>query len=182
MLSLKEYFNTIELDTLNEGNLLQQRVNKHITKGVSIGAISPEGPHTDTPEKLDHAHKTMKLDLEAARKGGHIGGWSGPHKGQYRYGDSPSEVAKEGSYLVHAKDAHEDSHHRMVGALSRIGVKHNQESVLSVSANKSAKWHYLKGEHAGKTESQGKMKYNRPLSKDTGRTEMKKGGHSFTSV
>ena len=188
MLSLKEYYNTIELNQLNEGNELQQRVNKHITKGVSIGAISPEGPHTDTPEKLEHAHKVMKLDLEAARKGGHIGGWSGPHKGQYKYDDSPDSVAKESSYLVHAKNSHENSHHTMVGALSRIGEKHNQESVLSVSADKSAKWHYLKGEHAGKTENKGKMKYDRELKynketgEGTGRTEMKKGGHSFTSV
>jgi len=189
MLSLKEYLivsdeKTVQLD---EGNLLQQRVNKHLTKGISIGAISPEGPHTDTTEKLHDAHKQIKSDLESARESGHIGGWSGPHKGQYRYGSSPHEVAKEGSYIVHAADSNKESHHNMVNALKHIGNKHNQESVLSVNAKKSANWHYLKGEKEGKKEYQGKLKYNKALTYDekrqegTGRTEMKKGGHSFTS-
>ena len=44
MLSLKQY--------IVEGNPLQQKVNKHISQGRSIGAVSPEGAHTDTPEKL----------------------------------------------------------------------------------------------------------------------------------
>lgn len=176
-----------DFEHLEEGNLLQQRVNKHLAKGVSIGAVSPEGPHTDSKESLQDAHKQIKTDLESARISKHIGGWSGPHRGQYRYGSNPHEVAKEGSYIVHATDSSKDSHHRMVAALKHIGTKHNQESVLSVNAKKSANWHYLKGEKEGKEEYQGKLKYNRPLTYDekkqegTGRTELKKGGHSFTS-
>jgi len=175
------------LEHLEEGNLLQQRVNKHLAKGVSIGAISPEGSHTDTKESLHDAHKQIKTDLESARSSGHIGGWSGPHRGQYRYGSNPHEVAKEGSYIVHATDSNKDSHHRMVTALKHIGTKHNQESVLSVNAKKSANWHYLRGEKEGTKEYQGKLKYNKPLTYDekkqegTGRTELKRGGHSFTS-
>ena len=163
------------------GNLLQQRVNKHVSRGVSVGAISPEGPHTDTKEKLANAHNEMKSDLEKARQAGHIGGWSGPHKGQYRYGDSPDEVAHESSYIVHAAGKGKESHNNMVNSLSKIGRKHNQESVLSVNSKKKATWHYLKGEKEGKNEYQGKLKYDRPLAKDTGRTELKRGGHSFTS-
>jgi len=183
MLSLNEFTAVTESynrQLLDESNLLQQRVNKHISKGVSVGAISPEGPHTNTKEKLEQAHKVIKSDLEEARKAGHIGGWSGPHKGQYKYEDS-NDVDSESSYLVHAVHPGENAHHRMVGALSRIGIKHNQESVLSINANKEAKWHYLKGEKEGKSEDRGTLRYNRELKGGSGQTAMKRGNQSFTS-
>jgi len=173
MKTLKQY--------ITEGNELQQRINKHVGKGVSVGAVSPEGSHTDTPEKLKAAHHEIKKDLEAARKAGHIGGWSGPHKGQYQYGGT-HEVAHESSYLVHASGEGEEHHKKMVGALSHIGNKHKQESVLSVNKNKEGHWHHLeKSAKKGESEYQGKLKYDKPLAKDTGRTQMKKGGHSFTT-
>lgn len=192
MLSLKEFIvdSVVQID---EGNLLQQRVNKHLAKGVSIGAVSPEGPHTDSPEKLKSAHDTMKNDLESARKSGHIGGWSGPHKGEYKYLRDPSDrstedISHESSYLVHAKDESQSSHHNMIKSLKNIGSKHNQESVLSVDAKKKANWHYLKGEKEGTREYKGKVHYDLPTRAATktdpgrpGRTELKRGGHSFTS-
>lgn len=167
---------------INEGNELQQKVNKHITKKVSVGAVSPEGSHTDTPEKKKAAHAELKKDLESQRKAGNIGGWSGPHKGQYQYGGA-NEVSKEGSYLVHAKGEKERHHNRMVKTLSKIGNKHKQETILSLDKKKEGHWHHLdKSAKKGEKEYQGKLKYDKPLEKDTGRTEMKKGGHSFTTV
>jgi hypothetical protein len=173
MKTLKQY--------ITEGNELQQRINKHISKGVSVGAISPEGSHTDTPEKLKAAHKKIQSDLDNARKEGHIGGWSGPHKGQYQYGGT-HEVAHESSYVVHAAGEGDEHHKKMVNALSKIGNEHKQESVLSVNKEKKGHWHYLsKSDKPGKAEYQGKLKYNKPLAQGTGRTQMKKGGHSFTT-
>ena len=167
---------------LIEGNELQQRVNKHLAKGVSIGAVSPEGAHTDTKEKLASAHADIKKHLDSARKAGHIGGWSGPHKGQYQYGGK-DEVAKEGSYLVHAAGDKPEHHEHMVNALKKIGNAHKQESILSINKNKEGHWHHLdKSAKSGEKEYQGKVKYDKPLSHETGRTEMKKGGHSFTTV
>lgn len=167
---------------LTEGNELQQKVNKHLAKGVSIGAVSPEGSHTDSPEKLASAHAEIKGHLEKARKEGHIGGWSGPHKGQYQYGGS-HEVAKEGSYLVHAAGDKPEHHEKMVGALKKIGNAHKQESILSINRQKEGHWHHLDASSkAGTSEYQGKVKYDRPLAHETGRTQMKKGTHSFTTV
>lgn len=174
MLSFNQY--------LIEGNLLQQRVNKHLSKGVSIGAVSPEGAHTQSKEAHDKAHADIKGHLDAARKAGHIGGWSGPHKGQYQYGGK-DEVAKEGSYLVHAAGNKPEHHEKMVGALKKIGEKHKQESILSINKEKEGHWHHLSASSkSGDREYQGKVKYDKPLSHETGRTEMKKGGHSFTTV
>ena len=174
MQSLKQF--------ISEGNELQQRINKHIVRGESVGAISPEGSHTDTPEKLKAAHSQMKQDLEAARKAGKIGGWSGPHKGQYQYGGH-NEVAHESSYVVHAAGHEQEHHDNMVKALSEIGNKHKQESVLSVDRNKKAQWHYLnKSDKPGTASDQGKLAYNRPLARDTGRTQLKGSSQSFTSV
>lgn len=166
---------------ITEGNELQQKVNKHVSQGVSVGAVSPEGSHTENPENRKAAHAEIKNDLESARKAGHIGGWSGPHKGQYQYGGE-HEVSHEGSYLVHASGEGKEHHERMVGALSKIGNKHKQESVLSVSGEKKANWHHLNASaKKGETEYRGNLKYNVPLSqKSPGRTQMKKGG-SFTS-
>ena len=175
MMSFKDY--------LVEGNELQQKVNKHISKGVGIGTISPEGKHTDNKEKKAAAHSDIRADLEAARQAGHIGGWSGPHKGQYRYGGE-SDVSHEGSYIAHAKSDSDDHHDQMMNKLKEIGNKHKQEAVMSVNAKtKEGHWHYLKNSsQEGKKESQGKLTYNRPLKKDTGRTQLKKSPHSFTTV
>ena len=179
MLSFKQH------TQLDEGNVLQQKVNKHVSQGRSIGALSPEGSHTDTPEKLKAAHHEMRSDLEKARKAGHIGGWSGPHKGEYRYASDSGEehVGHEGSYMVHAKEAGKEHHDKMVHALSKIGDKHKQQSVLSVNHEGSAKWHHLENSpKKGQIEDKGKLKYNKPLEKDKveGRTKFK-SGHSFTS-
>ena len=114
MLSLKQY--------IVEGNPLQQKVNKHLASGHSIGAVSPEGPHTDTPEKKKAAHAEMQKDLDHAHKSGHIGGWSGPHKGEYQYGGE-HEVSHEGSYLVHASEKGKEGHNKMVHALKKVGNK-----------------------------------------------------------
>jgi len=167
---------------ITEGNELQQRINKHVSNGVGVGAISPEGAHTSTPEKKKGAHEQIRNDLESARKSGHIGGWTGPHKGQYQYGGE-HEVSHEGSYIVHAAGNTDEHHKTMVGALSRIGNKHKQESVLSVDKEKNANWHHLDAsEKKGQTEYKGKLKYNVPLSqKSPGRTLMKRGSGSFTS-
>jgi hypothetical protein len=172
---------------LDEGNELQQKVNKHISKGVSVGAVSPEGKHTNTPEKMKAAHAKIKTDLEASRKSGHIGGWSGPHKGQYRYGGE-HEVSHEGSYLVHAKSADKKHHGNMLGALKKVGNVHKQETILSVRGNrgnasdKNAHWHHLNNSKTkGQKEDKGKLKYNQPLAQDTGRTQMKGSTQSFTS-
>lgn len=189
MLSLKQH------SQLNEGNPLQQKVNKHISNGRSIGAVSPEGAHTDTPEKLEHAHSEMKKDLEHARKSGHIGGWSGPHRGEYQYksDEGDEKVSQEGSYLVHAKDKGEDGHKKMVHSLSKIGNKNKQESILSVHhETQEAKWHHLNNSpKKGEIEHKGKLRYNVKVNpnaeteaerdKGRGRTGMKNSAHSFTS-
>ena len=189
MQSFKQY---IQLD---EGNPLQQKVNKHVSQGRSIGAVSPEGAHTDTPEKLKHAHSEIKKDLEHARKSGHIGGWSGPHKGEYQYksDEGTEKVSHEGSYLVHAKHEGAEGHKKMVHSLSGIGNKHKQETVLSVHhKTQDANWHHLNNSpKKGEVEHKGKLHYNVKVNpnaesdaekeKGRGRTVLKGSSHSFTS-
>jgi hypothetical protein len=173
VLSLKQF--------IVEGNEIQQRVNKHLTKGRSVGTISPEGPHTDTPEKTAAAHKQMQGHLEAARKAGHIGGWSGPHKGQYQYGSGAKDVAKEGAYVVHSKGGEKEHHDSLVHHLKKIGNEHKQESVMHVKPSGEASYHHLdRSDKKGSEQHLGKMHYNRPLKQGGGNTQMKKGGHSFT--
>lgn len=175
-------FSQLREEILSEGNTLQQRVNKHVTHGVSIGAVSPERSE-HSPEQKKKGHAEIKKDLESARKSGHIGGWSGPHKGQYKYAEGEHDVANEGSYIVHAAGNTAEHHKKMVSALSKIGNKHGQESVLSVGGkSKSAKWHHLSSSpKSGETESQGKLKYNKPLETGGGRTKLKGSSQSFTS-
>jgi hypothetical protein len=153
MLSLKQY--------IVEGNPLQQKVNKHLASGHSIGAVSPEGPHTDTPEKKKAAHAEMQKDLDHAHKSGHIGGWSGPHKGEYQYGGE-HEVSHEGSYLVHASEKGKEGHNKMVHALKKVGNKHKQESILAVHhKSHEGSWHHLDASaKSRKVENQGKVHYN----------------------
>lgn len=174
MLTFKTY--------ITEGNLLQQRIHKHLSSGKSVGAISPEGPHTDTPEKKKNAHKEIRKDLEHARKHGHIGGWSGPHKGEYQYGSGSHDVAREGSYLVHSAGHSEEHHKNMVKSLSHIGNKHNQESIFSADHKGQSHWHHLKASpKSGEKEFKGTIHYDVKLKKSEGRTSMKRGGHSFTT-
>jgi hypothetical protein len=161
---------------LNEGNEAQQRINKHLTKGHSVGTISPEGPHTETPEKTKAAHAKMKSDLDSARKSGHISGWSGPHKGQYQYGSGKHDVAKEGAYVVHHSD-----HEQMVKHLKKIGNEHNQETIMHVKSDGNAHYSHLnRSEKKGEEEHKGKMHYNMPLKQGGGNTKMKGGKTSFT--
>lgn len=180
MYSLKQF--------IAEGNILQQRVNKHLSTGSSIGAVSPEGPHTDTPEKKKLAHSEIQKDLEHARKSGHIGGWSGPHKGEYQYGGE-HDVSREGSYLVHAAEKGEEGHKKMVNALKNVGNKHKQESILSIHhKSHEGSWHHLNSsDKAGQEENKGKLHYNikvdpkDTMQKGAGRTKMKGTQHTFTT-
>jgi hypothetical protein len=170
MLSLKQYLQ------LDEGNELQQRIHKHLAKGHSVGTISPEGPHTDTPQKVKSAHEKMKSDLEASRKAGHISGWSGPHQGQYQYGSGSHEVAKEGAYIVHHHD-----HQGMVNHLKKLGNEHNQETTMHIKPSGEAHYSHLnRSSRKGEEEHKGKVHYNIPLVKDEGNTKMRRGKTSFT--
>jgi hypothetical protein len=170
MLSLKQYLQ------LDEGNELQQRVNKHLAKGHSIGTVSPEGPHTDTPEKTKAAHAKLRSDLEASRKSGKISGWSGPHKGQYQYGSGSHQVSHEGAYVVHHHD-----HKEMVSHLKKLGNEHNQETTMHVKPSGEAHYSHLnRSSQKGREEPKGKIHYNVPLVQDEGNTKMKRGKTSFT--
>lgn len=171
---------------LTEGNPLQQKVNKHLKTDHSIGAVSPEGAHTDTPEKKKAAHAEIQKDLESAKKSGHIGGWSGPHKGEYQYGGE-HEVSHEGSYLVHAAEKGKEGHNKMVHALKNVGNKHKQESILAVHhATHTGSWHHLDASaKKGQVENQGKVHYNVKVKpgeeRGKGRTRMKGTDHTFTA-
>ena len=186
--SFKDY---VSKRIIEEGNELQQRFHKHISRGIGIGAVSPEGDHTKTEEEIDAAHAMIRSDLESARKSGHIGGWSGPHKGQYRYDKGEGDIAHEKSYLAHAKSDSDEHHDQMVDKLKEIGNKHNQETILVVNPkNKKGHWHYLKNSwdkkkkksKDGEKAYQGKVVYNRPLKQSTGNTQIKDTKHSFTTI
>lgn len=159
-----------------EGNEVQQRIHKQLVRGHSVGTISPEGPHTDTPAKKKASHVQMRSDLEQARKEGHISGWSGPHKGQYQYGSGAHEVAKEGAYVVHHYH-----HGDMVKKLKELGNKHNQETIMHVAPSGEAHYSHLnRSEKRGEEQHMGRMHYNKPLKQGGGNTQLKHGKTSFT--
>lgn len=161
-------------DFLSEGNQLQQKINKQLSRGNSVGTISPEGPHTNTAEKKSAAHSKIKSDLESARKSGHIGGWSGPHSGQYQYGSGSHEVAKEGSYITHSSGSTPEHHDKLLHTLKKLGNAHNQESVLNIKSSGEGSYHHLdRSERKGKVDNIGKTHYNVPLGIEGGNTKLK---------
>jgi hypothetical protein len=163
-------------EDLTEGNANQKRVNKHLSAGRSIGIVSHEGPHTDTPARKSAAETHIKSHLEAAKKAGHIGGWSGPHKGQYKYADGPKDIAKEGSFVVYSAGHSKEHHETLKKTIKHIGNVHNQESVLTAHPKDGAKLHFLKrSPRPNTTRHLGGIAHNKELTTGSGNTEFKKG-------
>jgi len=182
---------------VKEGNVLQQRFNKFLSNGISVGMISPEAgeylvkelkvgktgdPDTDNAIDKKNAKKVIPKDLESARSQGLIGGWSGPNVGVYQP-DPEADVYPEDSYIVHAVDSSEEKTELMIETLKEIGTKYNQESIMYVYPNGESYWFYLKdswdGKHKqGEIVSKGKLHYDVPLHARgdiQGRTELVKG-------
>jgi hypothetical protein len=152
------------------------RIAGALKKGHSVGTVSPERGHMDDAAKKA-AHKKMQDQLGRESKKGMIS-YSGPHAGRYKYSDT-DEPAKEGSYVLkpgnHPKA--KDNFHRI---LTRMGKKHDQESVLKVHKTGKGSLHYTAGKDKGKSVKLGKIHYNRPLTTGGGDTKLRGSNSSFT--
>lgn len=166
-------------EEIAEGNQNQQRINKKMTSGKSLGFVSHEGSHNqDNPAQKKADEHRLRSDLESARKAGHIGGWSGPHKGQYKYDAGQGDVSKEKSYIVHSAGSTKAHHKQMEKTLKAVGSAHNQESVLTTHPTGKTSLHYLK---TGKKQHMGTMAHNKDLTTGSGNTAFKKGSGSVTA-
>jgi hypothetical protein len=170
-------------EEIAEGNQNQQKINKKLSSGKSLGFISHEGPHNEgNPAQRKADERTLRTDLESARKAGHIGGWSGPHKGQYKYASGPKDVAKEKSYIIHSAGSTKEHHAQLRHTLKALGNKHNQESVLDVHPSGKASLSHLKrSPKTGQKERMGTLTHNKELTTGSGNTGFKKGSGSVTA-
>jgi len=179
---------------LSEGNVLQQRFNKWLSKGITIGMISPETSQysgelrisDDEDKNKANAKLKIKDDLRDAVSSGLIGGWSGPNTGIYQP-EPDSDVYPEESYIVHAIDSSKEKTDAMIQTLKSIGKKYGQESIMVVLPNGSSYWLYLRDAYdydtnevkhkKGSIVGKGKLHYNVPLHARQdiqGRTELVK--------
>ena len=173
---------------LLEGNPLWHKLEEWGTKGVHIGAVSPERSDMDDATRKI-VNKKMVEHLENARQKGLIGGWSGPHTGAYQEDKDVMSTSKEKSYYVHAKSDSEEDHKNMLKTLYQAGdytspeKKDNQESILLISPDRRVWWQYLRNsENPGKVEYQGTIEHHPKIGQGVGYTMLnKKPQYSFTS-
>ena len=173
---------------LEAGNPLWHKLEEWGTKGVHIGAVSPERSYM-SPETKKIVNAKMVAHLEDARQKGLIGGWSGPHLGGYVEDKASNKIAKENSYFVHAKSPAEEDHKSMLKVLYQAGdytsteKKDNQESIALISPDRHVWWQYLRNsKDPGKIVYKGEIKHNPEVVDDLGFTSFdKKQRYTFTS-
>ena len=180
LLMLEAHYSTI---ILNEGNPVQQRFNKWLDRGYTLGMISPESTHDHMVKahkgSIPLAHEKMVKGLYYGRKANEILGWTGPHAGQYVYNpgdssdpseDQPLEVGQEGSYIVIPTGTDEESVQKMIRFLKKLGNAFFQESVMIITPDKQTKYIYLKRRMPDKADQEyevGKAHYNKELATST---------------
>ncbi len=175
-------------EMLLEGNPLWHKLEEWGSKGVHIGAVSPERSDMDDATRK-MVNQKIVAHLENARQKGLIGGWSGPHTGAYQEDKDIMSTSKEKSYFVHAKSNSEEDHKNMLHTLYQAGdytspeKKDNQESILLVSPDRKVWWQYLRNsENPGKVEYQGTIEHNPKIGQGVGYTMFnRKSQYSFTS-
>lgn len=206
VLMLEAYYSSI---VLNEGNPVQQKFNKWLERGYTLGIVSPESTEEHMLKAHEGstplAHKKMVKGLYYGKKANEILGWTGPHAGQYVYNpeadsnpseDQPLHVGQEGSYIVIPTGTDEESVQKMIRFIKKMGNAFFQESVMIITPDRQTKYIYLKRRVPHKADQEdpiGKAHYNKPLATSTksfgagGRTAFKKssgkisGKDSFTA-
>lgn len=178
MLSFFQYLNEVRLS----------RIAGSLAKGDTVTTMSPERGDM-SPEQRASAHKTFQSRLSREQKKGNISSFSGPHGGQYQYadpkpGEKSSGVSKEGSYTI--RFAKGSKAGKYAGKISRqLGKSQDQESVAIAKKGGSgtAKMHlaYTGGERKGEVDKLGSLRYNRPMTTGSGRTQLKHSGSSYTA-
>jgi hypothetical protein len=121
------------------------------------------------------AHKAIQDRLRRESDKGMVS-FTGPHKGRYKAKDGSE--SKEGSYIVKPGN-HRKARTNFHRILKSVGKQFDQESVLK-GTKKGGAFHY----QDSKTDSQGKIRYNRynrHLKKGRGDTKLKgKSNSSFS--
>ena len=180
VLMLEAYYSSI---VLNEGNPVQQKFNKWLERGYTLGIISPESTNEHMTKahegSIPLSHEKMVKGLYYGKKANEILGWTGPHAGQYVYNidsssdpseDQPLHLGQEGSYIVIPTGTDEESVQKMIRFIKKIGNAFFQESVMIITPDRQTKYIYLKRRVPHKADQEdhiGKAHYNKELATST---------------
>lgn len=166
--------NDFSFRKIDEGNKLFRNVEKPLSQGKEIGTVSYERSGEAYQDRGIKALNrfSMESDLKRLQAKGSISGFKGG-EGRYQYGGE-KDVASEKSYVVNQSDDPAKAK-KFSRVLKALGKKYGQESVMRVTPDKEASYHYMDG----RVEPQGKLVYNRKMKQGSGDTKLR--NQSFTT-